>query len=165
MMVRTASLATLVIAGTAGADRPESNATLVGSAAFVGQPHADRGSVRMIVQGVGEIGDSCPDASEGQFLATYDGELDIQPGGEFEAQLYPSSPVIATPSGCAVTDLRVDRVTAIQIVAQLGDLVGHGWLTYQNLRAADETDLMRGAFDNLYAQLVFQPEASCNCGS
>jgi hypothetical protein len=46
-------------------------------------------------------------------------------------------------------------VTSIEISAQLGDEVGHGRLTYQNLAAIDGDELNAGAFDELVGELTF----------
>ncbi len=166
MLARTACLAALVVSGTAAADRPESNATLVGTAVFSAQPDAEHGTVKMVVYGIGHIdtGD-CPEAGRNTpFTATYEGEIDVDADGKFTAPLYPADPVIVTRSGCAVTDLDVVRIIETLVEARLGSLDGNGWLTFQNFAAVDVDSLLKGSFNNVKAELRFAPEVPCNSG-
>jgi hypothetical protein len=161
VIVRSVALFALVAAPVAA--RPESQAELVGRAGFSGGFPGETlyGSVQVTLRGTGDIGDDCPDAAARQFVAHYDGALAVSPDGEFEAQLYARDPAVTTPSGCPITDLDVERVQTYTIEAALPDfnLAGYGWLRWQTLTAADNTDLQAGAFGSLYATLVFQMSA------
>ena len=156
MLARILFLAALIPACKAAhADRPESRATLSGTAQFPDElPTTHDGNVRMTIKGHGEITDSCNNSGSTQFTATYDGQLVVQPDGRFDAALYPN-PII-TANGCNADDLREDHVDDITLEAALGDETGSGRLTYQNLTAVDGDELKTGAFDDLVGELVFR---------
>jgi len=158
MLARILLLAALVPACKAAeAERPESHATLSGTAQFpTDLPTTHDGNVRMTVRGLAEINDNCHGGGEQTFDATYDGHLVVQPDGRFDAALYPNP--VTTASGCVADDIRVERVDGIQLEAQLGDEVGTGALTFQNLAAVDGDQLKNGAFDDLVGELVFRPQ-------
>ncbi len=123
---------------------------------FLGdRPAAERGSVRLIVTARGELDDACRRTRMGELIATYTGVLVLERDNGFSAQLYPYKMV--TTDGCAVTHVRVQTVTSIEIVAHVADRTGIGWLTFQNLAAVDDRDLRTGAFGELFAEIVFQP--------
>ena len=149
-------LAALVPACKAAqADRPESHATLSGTAQFPDElPTTHDGNVRLTIKGHGEITDSCNNSGSTMFTATYDGQLVVQPDGRFDAALYPNP--IVTANGCAADDLHDDHVDTIQLDATLGDETGTGTLTYQNLAAVDGDELQKGAFDDLVGELIFR---------
>lgn len=155
MLARILLLAALVPAcKEAHADRPESRATLSGTAQFPGDlPTTHDGNVRMTIHGHGEITDTCNLSGSQMFTATYDGRLVVQPDGHFEASLYPNP--INTSNGCVADDIHDDHVDSIQLEAQLGDEVGTGNLSYQTLTAVDGNELKSGAFDDLVGELVF----------
>lgn len=140
---------------------PESRAVLVGHASFVGEAPSEpqRGSVRIIVRGTGDISDACPDAAAREFVAEYDGELLLSTDGSFEARLGPFDPPVATPAGCTVRRVGVERIDDVSIeaaVPALG-LQGRGWLDFQTLTSVDNDDLQAGSFDELHATLVLEP--------
>jgi hypothetical protein len=138
----------------------ESRAVLVGRASFPDQApgEAQRGGVRFIVRGVGDISDDCPDAAARQFLAEYDGELVLAADGSFEARLVPFDPPVATPSGCTVRRVAVERIDDAWIEASVPALAleGQGWLDWQTLTSIDNDDLQAGSFDELHATIVFR---------
>jgi hypothetical protein len=147
-------LACLLALGHTAEARPQSYATLHGIASFPHGPLAtDRGTVSLIVMGLAESMENSCGTDATAFVAIYDGELVIEGDGSFSAALYPRS--IVTADNCIVTSIRPAQVTAITIEAQVGDSRGNGWLTYQNLAAVDETELMAGEFGNLDGQLMF----------
>jgi hypothetical protein len=150
-------LAALIPACRAAEARPESRATLAGTAQFPNElPTTDRGTVRLTIRGIAELSDDCKTSGDQSFVATYDGELIVQPDGHFDSSLYPTSPTIALESGCSATQIHnVHQVTSIEIGAELGDQVGRGALTYQNLAAIDGDELNAGAFDELVGELTF----------
>jgi len=149
-------LAALVPACKAAqADRPESHATLSGTAQFPDElPTTQDGNVRMTIRGHGEITDNCNNSGSTMFTATYDGELVVQPDGHFAAALYPNP--IVTANGCSADELREDHVDNITLEATLGDETATGTLTYQNLAAVDGDELKKGAFDDLVGELIFR---------
>jgi hypothetical protein len=140
---------------TAESARAESRATLVGTASFVGDsPTTDRGRVRMTVRGIAEaVDDTCRSSGPQRFVATYDGDLVVHGDGTFQSALYPN--LILTGDGCIVTRLRVAQIDTIDLDGQLGDMVGHGALRFQNLAAVDGDELLAGAFDELDGDLTF----------
>ena len=150
-------LAALIPACRAAEARPESRATLAGTAQFPDAlPTTDHGSVRLTVRGSAEVSDDCKTSGDQNFVGTYDGELVVQPDGQFNASLYPTSASVALANGCSASQIHtVHQVTSIEIDAQLGDEVGHGALTYQNLAAIDGDELNAGAFDELAGELTF----------
>ena len=96
--------------------------------------------------------------------AMYEGELAIAPDHTFTAPLYPATPVITTPSGCAISELELDHVTNVTIEARLGDLGGaRPACVSEPHDGVDLTELTSGSFDELRAYLVFAPEAPCPC--
>ena len=155
MLARMLLLAAVIPACKAAhADRPESRATLSGTAHFpTDLPTTHDGNVRMTVHGLAEISDSCNSDGDQNFTATYDGHLVVQPDGRFDASLYPNP--ITTASGCVANDIRVEHLDSIQLEATRGDETGTGTLTYQNLAAVDGDELKNGAFDDLVGELVF----------
>jgi hypothetical protein len=157
MLTRMLLLAALIPACRAAEARPESRATLAGTAQFpTDLPTTDHGTVRLTIRGSAEVSDDCKTSSNQNFVATYDGELVVQPDGQFNSSLYPTSPTVALANGCSATQIHnVNQVTSIAIDAQLGDEVGHGGLTYQNLAAVDGDELNAGAFDELVGELTF----------
>jgi hypothetical protein len=76
-----------------------------------------RGTLRMTVRGTGTIEARCLDASAGIFIAYYNGDLRIDGDGSYQAPLYPLTPAIYTPSGCAVDELTVAAITNVLIHA------------------------------------------------
>jgi hypothetical protein len=138
----------------------ESRAELVGYAYFTDVvPDATQvGRVRFILRGTGDISDDCPDADRRQWIAEYDGQLEVARDGAFEAHLVPFSPAVATPSGCPVTRVVVERVQTIQVDALLPyyHLEGFGWLDFQTLTSTDNERLQRGSFDTLHATMQFK---------
>jgi hypothetical protein len=135
----------------------DSNATLVGYATLpapVELPATGRVHVRFF--GAAALGDECPDHTAGRFIAAYDGTLVVEPDGRFEAQLVPFSPPVTTPAGCPITNLDFRYIDSITITAELPGLDGQGWLTFQTLSSADNSDLQNGDFGNLHAQLLFR---------
>jgi hypothetical protein len=137
--------------------RPESKATLTGTAQFPNElPTTDHGSVRLTIRGTAEVSDDCKTSGDQNFVATYDGELIVQPDGQFNSSLYPGSPTVALANGCSATQIRnIHQLTSIEISAQLGDEVGRGTLTVQNLAAVDGDELNAGAFDELVGEITF----------
>ena len=137
--------------------RPESKATLTGAARFPADlPTTDRGTVRLTLRGSAEVSDDCKQSGDQDFVATYDGTLIVQPDGQFNASLFPSSPTVVLANGCTATSIRnIHQLTAIEITAELGDEVGRGSLTNQNLAAIDGDELNAGAFDELVGELTF----------
>jgi hypothetical protein len=155
-MTRMMLLLVALSACRAAEARPESRTTLTGTAQFPNDlPTTDRGSVRLTLRGTAEVSDDCKTSSDQSFVATYDGQLIVQPDGHFDASLYPTSPTVALASGCTATDIRNIRQVSIELDAQLGDEVGRGTLTYQNLAAIDGDELQAGAFDELAGELTF----------
>ena len=140
----------------AGDDAP---AVLFGRAHFMdaSPTQVERGSVRFILRGVGDISDNCPDARRRRFVAEYNGTLVVSPDGSFEAHLMPFVPAVATLSGCTVTRVVIERIDTITLTAALPalDLEGFGWLDYQTLTSTDNDRLQSGAFEKLRATLVF----------
>lgn len=155
--VMVASVGLLAYSARGG---PESKARLFGNVMTpVAVSEAVTGSVWLIVRGAGDISDDCADAARREFVAEYFGELELSPDGTFEAKLVPAEPPVATPTGCPVTSLDVERVGPIAIAAEIPELAleGTGWLTFQTLTAVDNDDLQAGAFDDLAATLVLEP--------
>src|SRR4029078_9244855 len=111
-------------ARVANGARPESRATLTGTASFVGDlPTPNRGTVRLLVHGVAEdVSDTCRSSGAQGFTASYDGELVIDDNNSFTAALYPTG--VLTTAGCPITALRVDHVDSVEVQAQLGDVAG-----------------------------------------
>ena len=157
MLTRMLLLAALIPACRAAEARPESKATLSGVAQFPDAlPTTDHGSVRLTIRGSAEVSDDCKTSGDQNFVATYDGELIVQPDGQFNSSLYPTSSTVALANGCTATQIRnVHQVTSIELDAQLGDEVGRGTLTVQNLAAVDGDELNAGAFDELVGELTF----------
>lgn len=138
----------------ADAQRPSSKATLVGQAQFPQDlPTTHDGTVRMTIRGTAEVSDDCRVSADQNFEATYDGALTVQPNGQFQAALYPDG--IQLANGCNVSSIRNLAIQSIDLSAQLGDEVGRGSLTYQNLSAIDGDELRAGAFDQLDGELTF----------
>jgi hypothetical protein len=141
-------------------EEPESRAQLVGYAYFTDViPDATQvGTVRFILRGTGDISDDCPDADHRQWVAEYDGKLEVARDGAFEAHLVPLSPPVATPSGCPVTRVVVERVQTIMVDARLPNyhLEGFGWLDFQTLTSTDNDRLQSGTFDTLHATMQFK---------
>jgi hypothetical protein len=150
----------------AGADchhadaQPESEAQLIGYAYFTDVVPDDTqiGTVRFILRGTGDISDDCPDANLRQWVAEYDGQLEVARDGAFDAHLVPIAPPVATPSGCPVTRVVVERVQTIMVDARLPGyhLEGFGWLDFQTLTSTDNDRLQRGSFDTLHATMQFK---------
>ena len=157
MLTRMMLLLAALSACRAAEARPESRTTLTGTAQFPTElPTTDRGTVRLTIRGTAEVSDDCKTSGDQDFVATYDGELIVQSGGQFNASLYPTSPTVALANGCGATQIRnIHQVTSIEIAAELGDQVGRGTLTYQNLAAIDGAELEAGAFDELVGELTF----------
>ena len=155
MLTRMLLVAALIPACRAADARPESKATLVGTAQFPNEvPTTDHGSVRLTINGTAEVSDDCKTSGDQNFTATYDGQLIVQPDGRFNANLFPSALNLA--DGCRATAIRqIDQIANIQLGAQLGDQVGFGALSYQNLAAIDGDELQAGAFDELAGDLTF----------
>jgi hypothetical protein len=154
-MLRILLLAALLPACRSAQARPESRATLSGTARFpTDLPLTHEGTVRMTITGTAEVSDDCETSGDQSFIAAYDGNLVVGDDGQFTASLYPAP--IALASGCRPTEIRnVHQIANISVEAQLGDEVGHGALTYQNLTAIDGDELQAGAFDELMANLTF----------
>src|SRR3569832_3036273 len=100
MLARMLLLAALIPACKAAhADRPESRATLSGTARFpTDLPTTHDGNVRMTVHGLAEISDSCNSDGDQNFTATYDGHLVVHPDGCFVVSLFLFS--FSFASGC-----------------------------------------------------------------
>ena len=154
MLARMLLLAALIPACRAAEARNESRATLTGTAQFPGDlPTTRSGTVQMTVRGLGDISDSCKGSGEQQFVATYSGALTVDPAGRFTAPLYPNGVMVG--NNCAAQDIRIEQISSITLGAQLGDEVGAGELTFQNLAAVDGDELKAGAFDELNGSLTF----------
>ena len=154
-MLRILLLAALIPACRSAQARPESRATLTGTAHFpTDLPTTHDGSVRMTITGTAEVSDDCRTSGDQNFTAAYDGNLVVGDDGGFTASLYPAP--LSLANGCRATEIRnIHQITNISVDAQLGDEVGHGTLTYQNLAAIDGSELQAGAFDELMADLTF----------
>ncbi len=107
----------------------------------------------MTVRGLAEINDSCKGSGEQQFVATYTGALTVDPDGRFTAPLYPQGVMVG--NGCVAQDVRIEQISSVTLGAQLGDEVGAGELSFQNLAAVDGDELKAGAFDELNGTLTF----------
>ena len=120
-----------------------------------------RGSVRVILRGAGDISDACPDAGERAFVAEYDGELVLSSDRTFEARLVPFDPPVATPSGCTITRVVVERIDEVAIEAAIPSLglQGRGSLDFQTLSTVDNDDLQSGELGELRATLLFEAVA------
>lgn len=155
-MLRHALLLVALVPACRAADaaRTESRATLSGTAQWASDlPTTRSGTVRMTIRGYGEVGDDCKGGGDMAFTATYTGALDIQTDDHYSVALFPEAVVAGT--GCTASSIRVERIDAIQLDAQVGDETGYGTLTYQNLAAVDGDDLKSGNFDELAGDLVF----------
>ncbi|MFT3695019.1 MAG: hypothetical protein QM831_17915 [Kofleriaceae bacterium] len=138
----------------ADAQRPSSKATLQGHAQFPQDlPTTHDGTVRLTIRGTAEVSDDCKTSAEQNFEATYDGALTVEPDGQFQAALYPNP--IQLANGCSASSIRNLAISSIDLSAQLGDEVGRGQLTYQNLASIDGDELRAGAFDDLAGELTF----------
>lgn len=163
LLLATVTATTCVVCGHRAAAQLDSDASLVGLASLptpLGYPQY--GHVRVILAGSADIADACPDSAAGRFVAEYDGELVIATDGSFQAQLVPLTPPVATPSGCAVTDLQIHRVDTVTIHAALPalELDGIGSLTFQTLTAVDNDELQTGNLGSLHARLNFVPHTT-----
>jgi hypothetical protein len=118
-------------------------------------PTTNTGTLRLTIRGLAEINDSCRGSGNQRFTATYDGQLEVQPDGQFTAALYPTAPAVTVSSGCSAEDIRVEQISSVQLDAQLGDEVGTGGLAFQTLTAVDGDELKAGSFDDLVGQLTF----------
>lgn len=138
--------------------QPEAKAQLVGQSYFTEPLYVGgyAGTVRFILRGIGDISDDCPDAADRGFVAEYDGSFRLQSDGSFEAPLYPYRPTVATPSGCPISRVVVERVDTviIEISVPALHLAGHGYLDFQMMSSVDNEELQNGSFGNLHATLV-----------
>jgi hypothetical protein len=144
------------------AQRESSSTFLVGEASFpqVLPTEPERGVVRFILRGTGDISDNCPDALRRSFTAELDGEIIVNPDASFEAHLFPLNPPVITPGGCPITSFRIQQFDEIMIAVNLPNmgLDGRGWLNFQNLSNIDADELERGEFGRLDATIVFKKE-------
>jgi len=155
-MLRLALLLAALVPACRAADaaRPESRATLSGTAQWAGDlPTTRSGTVRLTIRGFGEVGDDCRGGGDMAFTATYTGALEVQADDRYSVALYPEA--ITAGTGCSANEIRPERIDKIQLDAQLGDEVGYGTLGYQTLTAIDGDDLKSGTFDELAGDLVF----------
>ena len=140
---------------------PESSTRLVGRATIDGVTLSEdvHGTVRMIIHGTGDISDDCPDARGRAFVSELDGDVVIAPDGSFEADLYPFSPTVATPSGCVVSRVSIERIDGVRIIVALPSLEreGTGWLDFQTLSSVDNGELQSGDYGTLHTSLYFPP--------
>jgi hypothetical protein len=139
----------------------ESRTQLLGSANIDGVHLANEvgGDVRMIIHGTGDISDECPDADRRAFVSELDGRVVIAPDGSFAVDLFPFSPAVATPSGCEVTNVAIERIDSVTITVGVPalDREGIGWIDFQTLSSVDNDELQRGDYGTLHTSLYFPP--------